>query len=168
VHQAVLTNGPTIWLENSYPWTESFPSEPYLVSLYKNDTLEFPSMDRALQNNGLDPLTRAFPAQIGEVLEIVIQNTGADAAGLDAHPFHAHGAHYWDLGSGNGTYNTAANEAKWKESTGTPVRRDTTVLYRYEMTTGNGTDAGWSAWRLKVTEPGVWMVHCHILEHMLM
>jgi L-ascorbate oxidase len=41
-------------------------------------------------------------------------------------------------------------------------------LYRYEMATGNGTDAGWRAWRLKITEPGVWMVHCHILEHMLM
>jgi L-ascorbate oxidase len=125
-------------------------------------------MSRALANNGLDPITRAFPAQIGEVLEIVIQNTGADAGGLDAHPFHAHGSHYWDLGSGNGTYNATANEAKWKESTGSPVLRDTTVLYRYEMTTKNGTDAGWRAWRLRITEPGVWMVHCHILEHMLM
>lgn len=166
VHQAV--QGPTIWLENHYPWTEAFPAEPYLVSLYKNDGLEFPSMTRALNNSGLDPITRAFPAQIGEVLEIVIQNTGADAGGLDVHPFHAHGAHYWDLGSGNGTFNATANEEKWAALGTRPVLRDTTVLYRYESATGNGTVQGWRAWRIKITEPGVWMIHCHILQHMLM
>ncbi|KUJ06572.1 L-ascorbate oxidase [Mollisia scopiformis] len=164
VHQRVT--GPTIWVENNYNWTEQFPQEPYLVSLYKNDGIEFPSMERALANNGIDPVTRSFPAQIGEVIEIVIQNTGADAGGLDAHPFHAHGAHYWDLGSGNGTYNATANNLKLTGSQ--PVKRDTTMLYRYAMTTGNGTRMGWRAWRLKVTEPGVWMIHCHILQHMLM
>lgn len=166
VHQRV--DGPTIWVQNSYPWTESFPTEPYLVSLYLNNASNFPSMDRALANHGIDPVTRTFPAQIGEILEIVIQNTGADKGGLDAHPFHAHGAHYWNLGSGNGTYNQTLNEAKWANATGSPVKRDTTVLHRYGMTTGNGTVQGWRAWRLNVTEPGVWMIHCHILQHMLM
>ncbi|KAE8448912.1 hypothetical protein EG329_008708 [Mollisiaceae sp. DMI_Dod_QoI] len=164
VHQRVT--GPTIWAENNYNWTETFPQEPYLVSLYKSDGIEFPSMERALANNGIDPVTRAFPAQIGEIIEIVIQNTGADAGGLDAHPFHAHGAHYWDLGSGNGIYNSTANDIKLAGTQ--PVKRDTTMLYRYAMTTGNGTQMGWRAWRLNVTEPGVWMIHCHILQHMLM
>jgi L-ascorbate oxidase len=27
---------------------------------------------------------------------------------------------------------------------------------------------GWRAWRLRVTQPGVWMIHCHILQHMVM
>lgn len=166
VHQKV--DGSTTWIQNSYPWTESFPQQPYLVSLYLNNATNFPSMDRALANNGIDPITRAFPAQIGEVLEIIIQNTGADKGGLDAHPFHAHGAHYWDLGSGNGTYDQAANEARWANSTGKPIKRDTSVLYRYGMTTGNGTAQGWRAWRLEVTQPGVWMIHCHILQHMIM
>lgn len=164
VHQSV--RGPTVWLQNLYPWTDNVPTEPYLVSLYKDDGIEFPSMDRALANNGLDPISRAFPAQIGEVLEIVIQNTGADAGGLDAHPFHAHGAHYYDLGSGNGTYNATENEMKWNGTQ--PIKRDTTMLYRYAMTTQNGTDMGWRAWRLRITEPGVWMIHCHILQHMIM
>ncbi|KAH8797745.1 Cupredoxin [Xylogone sp. PMI_703] len=166
VHQAV--RGQTVWLQNGYNWTESFPKEPYLVSLYKNDGIEFPSMQRALANNGIDPVTRAFPAQLGEVLEIVIQNTGADSGGLDVHPFHAHGAHYWDLGSGNGTYDAKANDAKIQASGHSPVKRDTTMLYRYASSTKNGTAEGWRAWRIKVTEPGVWMIHCHILEHMLM
>jgi FtsP/CotA-like multicopper oxidase with cupredoxin domain len=156
----------TIWLENHYPWVDTFPTEPYLVSLYKNDGVEFPSMERAAQNGGLDPITRAFPAEIGEVVDIVLLNTGADSGGLDAHPWHAHGRHYWDLGSGNGTYDAAANEAKWAGKE--PATRDTTMLYRYGLTTGNGTVQGWRAWRLRVTEPGVWMIHCHILQHMIM
>ncbi|TVY45554.1 Multicopper oxidase [Lachnellula subtilissima] len=156
VHQRV--SGQTVWIENHYDWTTAFPAEPYLVSLYKNDSIEFPSMERALANNGIDPISRAFPAQIGEVLEIVIQNTGADAGGLDIHPFHAHGAHYWDLGSGNGTYDATTNEAKIAAS-GPPIQRDTTMLYRYAMSTANGTDMGWRAWRLKITEPGtIWVM----------
>jgi FtsP/CotA-like multicopper oxidase with cupredoxin domain len=167
-HQHVLSGqgGQIIWLENHFSWTEEVPKEPYLVSLYKDDGVEFPSMTRALENNGLDLVTGAFPAEIGEVLEIVIQNTGADSGGLDAHPWHAHGSHYYDIGSGNGTYDAAANEERLKGRN--PVKRDTTMLYRYETATTNGTDAGWRAWRLRVTEPGVWMIHCHILQHMLM
>jgi L-ascorbate oxidase len=166
VHQSVI--GPTIWRQNGLPWTESFPREPYLISLYKNDSGGFPSLPRALENDGLDNVTRTFPADIGEVLEIVIQNTGADSGGLDVHPFHAHGAHYWDLGSGNGTYNQAENELRMKNQGATPVKRDTTMLYRYATSTKNGTVMGWRAWRLKVTQPGAWMIHCHILQHMLM
>jgi L-ascorbate oxidase len=164
VHQAVT--GPTIWIQDGLPWTVSIPKEPYLIGLYKNDASSFPSMDRALANNGIDPDTSAFPAEIGEVLEIIIQNTGADAGGLDIHPWHAHGAHYYDIGAGNGSYNAAANEIKLKGTQ--PIKRDTTMLYKYGSTTGNGTEVGWRAWRLRVTQPGVWMIHCHILQHMLM
>jgi len=164
MHQVV--NGTIIWAEDQYPWTASFPKEPYLVSLYKSDGVEFPSMERALNNGGIDPVTRTFPAQIGEVLEIVLQNTGSDSGGLDAHGWHAHGAHYYDIGSGNGTYDPVANEARLKGTQ--PVLRDTTLVYRYETATTPGLNAGWRAWRLRVTEPGVWMIHCHILQHMIM
>jgi L-ascorbate oxidase len=168
LHQRVLPGqgGQIIWLENAYSWTDKIPQEPYLVSLYKDDGVEFPSLARALDNNGVDNKTGAFPAEIGEVIEIILQNTGADFGGVDVHPWHAHGAHYYDIGSGNGTYNPEANEKKLKGTS--PVKRDTTMLYRYITATGNGTDAGWRAWRLRITEPGVWMIHCHILQHMIM
>jgi L-ascorbate oxidase len=166
VHQKV--DGQTVWLQDGYNWTDNFVHEPYLVSLYKNDRIEFPSIARALTNGGIDPVTRSFPAELGEVLEIVIQNTGADSGGLDSHPFHAHGSHFWDLGSGNGTYNSTANDLKWDNLGHQPPLRDTSMLYRYASGTGNGTVMGWRAWRLRVTEPGVWMVHCHILQHMVM
>jgi len=100
------------------------PVEPYLVSLYKNDSVQFPSMERALANESLDPITRAFPAQIGEVIEIVIQGTGSDGGEMESHPWHAHGAHFWDLGGGDGFYNVEANEAKWASSPGKPIKRE--------------------------------------------
>ncbi|PBP16053.1 hypothetical protein BUE80_DR013151 [Diplocarpon rosae] len=156
VHQRV--DGRTTWVQNNYPWDETVPQEPYLISMYRNDAADFPSMERALANDGIDPQTRIFPAQLGEVLEIVIQNTGADRGGLDVHPFHFHGAHYWDLGSGNGSYNQALNEAKWARSPGHPIKRDTSMLYRYGLTTTPNALAGWRAWRIKppVTPAKIW------------
>jgi Multicopper oxidase len=90
---------------------------------YKSDGVEFPSVERAAQNGGLDPISRAFPAEIGEVIDIVLLNTGADSGGLDAHPWHAHGRHYWDLGGGNGSYDAEKNEALWAGKE--PAVRDT-------------------------------------------
>jgi FtsP/CotA-like multicopper oxidase with cupredoxin domain len=164
-HQ-IIGNGSIMWAQDDSPWIESFPAEPYLVSLYKNDSIEFPSLDRAHANQGIDPITRVFPAAIGEVIEIIIQNTGSDVGSVDVHPFHAHGAHYYDLGSGNGTYDPVKNEGNIRGLN--LVKRDTTMLYKYSEKTTPGIDMGWRAWRLRVTEPGVWMVHCHILQHMVM
>jgi L-ascorbate oxidase len=82
------------------------------------------------------------------------------------HPFHAHGVHYWDLGSGNGTYNATSNAAKLSDYT--PIKRDTTMLYRYASNGVLNTTSGWRAWRLKVDEAGVFMLHCHILQHQIM
>jgi L-ascorbate oxidase len=164
-HQ-IIGNGSIMWAQDEAPWIETFPKEPYLVSLYKNDSVEFPSLDRATENQGIDPVTRVFPASLGEVIEIIIQNTGSDVGSVDVHPFHAHGAHYYDLGSGNGTYDPVKNEENIKGLN--LAKRDTTMLYKYTEKTTPGSDMGWRAWRLRVTEPGVWMIHCHILQHMVM
>jgi L-ascorbate oxidase len=164
-HQ-IIGHGKVTWAQDDSPWIESFPIEPYLVSLYKNDSMEMPSLERALKNQGIDPVTRAFPANVGEVIEIIIQNTGSDVGAVDAHPFHAHGAHYYDLGSGNGTYDPIANEENLRGLN--LAKRDTTMLYKYSEKTTPGISMGWRAWRLRITEPGVWMIHCHILQHMIM
>lgn len=70
--------------------------------------------------------------------------------------------------SRNGTYNAAANEARFRNYT--PARRDTTLLHRYATSGVPQTTAGWRAWRIRVTEEdvGAWMMHCHILQHMTM
>lgn len=82
--------------------------------------------------------------------------------GLDFHPFHAHGGHYFDIGSGNGTYDLAENEKKLQNYN--PVMRDTTNLYRYGDKSNVGTETGWRAWRLRVEDAGVWMV-CDFYVH---
>lgn len=109
---------------NGQTWTENLVHEPYLVSLYKDGGSNWPSMERALEHDGLDPITYAFPADIGEVIEIVVQGTGSVGGGTETHPWHAHGAHYWDLGSGEGAYNREQNEARWRSSIGHPIRRE--------------------------------------------
>lgn len=167
-----LMAGNTIWQLNGLQWNETTPTaissdnRPYLVALYEDGPAAMPNYTAALENQGWDPETFAFPAKLGEVLEIVWENTGSlvsGGGGVDYHPFHAHGGHYYDCGSGNGTYDPVANEARLKNYN--PVKRDTTNLYRYGTKTTAGANAGWRVWRLRVEDAGVWMVHCHILQH---
>lgn len=169
-----------VWRDSNVTWTDNAtdspphitPSQPYLVSLYQNQAAYMPSYAAAVKNNGVDPATGVFPAKISEVLEIVLQNIGAEtydgspAGGLDVHPFHAHGSHYYDIGGGPGAYDPKVAEARLKGTQ--PVLRDTTMLFRYNKTVAANAKQGWRAWRLRVEQPGVWMIHCHTLQHMLM
>lgn len=49
-----------------------------------------------------------------------------------------------------------------------PALRDSTMLFRPWLNAPKGAGAGWRAWRLQVTQPGAWMLHCHTLAHMIM
>lgn len=166
------TTGQIIWQMAGLNWNEVVAHQtPLLVDIYLRGEVAVPNMVTALENQGWDPTTKSFPVETGEVIEIVLQNTGSlvnNNGGVDVHPFHAHGAHFYDLGSGNGSYDAAAVEANRVAAGYTPVKRDTTMLYRYEEKTTAGVDAGWRAWRYRVIDPGVWMVHCHTLQHMVM
>lgn len=106
------------WPLGGNAWTEekseskfrhTSPDEPYLVSLYRNrnESSNWPNYDEAVKNGGVDPKTRTYPARIGEVIEIVLQQHGAymepgmkdEIPGvLATHPWHAHGAPFWDAG----------------------------------------------------------------------
>ena len=155
--------------DGKVPWTESYTPVPFLVSVYRNATGALPDFSRAQQHGGFDPTVRAFPARIGEVLDIALQQGGLPAPAFrDAHPFHMHGLHFYDLGSGNGTYDAAAHDAHLARSAARPVLRDSTMLYRPWRDAPAGADAGWRAWRLNVTAPGVYVLHCHTLQHMVM
>ncbi|KAL8396299.1 hypothetical protein RB594_004707 [Gaeumannomyces avenae] len=166
-------NGTLQWAQNSLAWQESALANdagyvPLLVRLYV--TGETPDYDAARANQGWDPETKTFPALVGETLDIVWLSNSGPTGGWDAHPMHMHGEHYWDLGSGNGTYDAAANEAARFGGGYTPARRDTSMLYRYAAKGGVHMTAGWRAWRVRVTEEsvGAWVLHCHVLMHMVM
>ncbi|GME25716.1 Multicopper oxidase type 1 [Neofusicoccum parvum] len=155
------------WTQNGISWYEHTPKVPYLVALYTNASALLPDYSYAVASGtGRDDRVAAWPARIGEVLEIVVQNTGSYSGGMDVHPMHMHGAHYYYLGSGRGTYDRDANEERLAGRV--PVTRDTTMLYRYSEKEEPKKPHSWIAWRIKVTQPGVWMLHCHTLQHMIM
>ena len=146
-----------------YSWFEDAPSgpshqTPYLVDIYQKGQAAAPDYQRALANGGVDPVADAWPARVGEVLEIVWQNEASDSGVYGVHPMHAHGGPYFDIGSGTGAYDPDANNAKltklgWKGSL-----RDTTMLYAPVPTAAPYAVNGWRAWRVRVTESnvGVW------------
>lgn len=164
--------GRVIWELGHLSWTEYSYQRPMLVDIYQRGEAALPDYDSALRNHGWDPATMSFPAKVGEVLEIVLQNTGSQVEAVEGfvetHPFHAHGKHYYDIGSGPGKYDADANNAKLARLGYRPVQRDTTMLFRYQERVAPGAPAGWRAWRMRVTDAGVWMVHCHLLAHMMM
>ncbi|ENI10351.1 hypothetical protein COCC4DRAFT_67378 [Bipolaris maydis ATCC 48331] len=166
-----ITKGSIVWQMDGLNWTENAPqnSPPYLVDIYKNGPIAMPNYTAALANNDWDPITLTWPAKLGEVLEIILENTGSlvnNNGGVDYHPMHFHGKHFYDAGTGKGKYDPVEHEKKLANYN--PVLRDTTLLYRYSAQGVAGEVQSWRAWRIRVEAPGVWMMHCHILPHMAM
>ncbi|KAK0616770.1 multicopper oxidase-domain-containing protein [Immersiella caudata] len=163
--------GRVVWELAHLSWTEDTYQTPALVDIYQRGQDAVPNYDAALKNFGWDPATRSFPAKVGEVIEIILQNRGAligNSGRLGTHPFHAHSKHYYDIGSGRGAYDANANNAKIEKLGYRPVKRDTTMLFKYNQTVAAGEVGGWRGWRIRKTDAGVWMIHCHILAHMMM
>ncbi|KAM0524767.1 hypothetical protein ACHAPE_000868 [Trichoderma viride] len=168
-----------LWTDNDVSWVDAHPlpmqtspNEPYLVALYKNASQYLPNYEASIANHGIDPRTKTYPAKIGEVIEIVFQQLGSRnvdkwwAGGLDTHPWHAHGSHIYDIGGGPGVFHPDIAEQQLKGTH--PIRRDTSMLFRYKRRVQENQPWGWRAWRLRVEDAGVWMIHCHTLQHMVM
>ena len=167
-----MTSG-AFWTINKHTWTGNDQHEdgsryndtsladdaPYLVDIYRQGEAAIPDYDRAVKEyGGWDPQLNVYPAQIGEVIDIILLNQpNGLSEGFDTHPWHIHGDHVYDLGSGQGSYDAKANEERLKGYN--PIKRDTSLLDKYV----NGDEAdestaytnqGWRAWRLKVQHPG--------------
>jgi len=83
-----------------------------------------------------------------------------------SHPIHKHGNKMWLIGSGQGAFKWASVEAAMAEIPGNfnlvnPPRRDGF------QTLGAGKGPTWTAVRYHVTNPGAWLMHCHIQTHMV-
>ena len=168
-------DGPVVWVQNGEAWQENVQAstspahKPYLIAFYDDEDGYAPNHTRALANGGFDPVSRAFTAVPGEVLDVVWESNSGPSGGFDFHPMHVHGEHVYDLGAGNGTYDAARNERRFPRGF-VPARRDTSILHRYTPKGEAHATAGWRAWRIRVTEDnvGVWMMHCHIAQHAVM
>lgn len=188
--QLQYTDGQIPFEVNNHSWVaaplnssyRSTPDDrPYLVDIYQQGQSAVPSIAgaqdyfTAQQQNGSaslytgwDPKANAYPAQIGEVLEIILLNQAGYQGTYDVHPWHAHGGHYYDIGSGPGMYDPDENNARLAKMNAdngfVPALRDSTMLYRWPADNKvNDTlyhVSGWRGWRLRVQDAGVWMVSC--------
>lgn len=162
-----------VWSVNNRSWTEknehlggtpyniTTPSVgiPYLVDIYNNGQAAIPNYTNAVQNyGGWSPEQNTYVAKTGEIIDIILLNEpNGVLGGFDAHPWHVHGGHIYDLGSGRGDYNRQKHLQQLKGYN--PVIRDTTLLWKYVDGDGIGTMSpysvhGWRAWRLHVQDAG--------------
>jgi len=95
---------------------------------------------REMINGEVFPNTETFNVKVGQVYKVRFEN--ADKMAGMSHPMHIHGAHFQII-SKNGH---PTNDTTWYDT--------------YPMDQGIKTDIA-----IKFDEPGVWMVHCHILNH---
>lgn len=82
---------------------------PYMVQAYNGSRV--PDYKAALHNDGWDAKTSAFPALVGEVLEIVWVSNSGHSGNWETHPIHAHGAHF--VRARPYLYNTACPSPFW-------------------------------------------------------
>ncbi|KAJ4165921.1 hypothetical protein LMH87_007524 [Akanthomyces muscarius] len=85
---------------------------------------------------------------------------------MPPHPIHKHGSKMYMIGSGTGKFKWASVDEAVKEvpdrfNLVDPPRRDT-----FATLVARG-DTSWIVVRYHVTNPGAWLLHCHISNHMM-
>jgi len=118
------------------------------------------------------PYDVTYSLNQGELVDIVIQNTVLPSGLCEEHPFHLHGHYFWIHSQGTGQYNPAVNQ---QPDSLTYAMRDTTQLYATDYIDGPeatagispnlGKPCGWTKIRYLATNPGLWLLHCHIGSH---
>ncbi|KAG6001556.1 hypothetical protein E4U21_004096 [Claviceps maximensis] len=86
---------------------------------------------------------------------------------MPAHPIHKHGVKMFLLGSGTGPFPWSSIEQAARERPGQfnlvdPPRRDGVL----SLATAQGEES-WVAVRYHSSNPGPWLMHCHIANHMI-
>jgi L-ascorbate oxidase len=109
------------------------------------------------QGNYFDSTTGAYLLEVGDVVEVVLQNQ-VGTNNVVIHPFHMHGGDFWDMGGAQGQFTEEAYQALQEEVD--PIHRDTTLLMGQPSTRGtSGAPQGWRVWRWEAKSKGVWMLH---------
>ncbi|KAL7941086.1 multicopper oxidase [Trichoderma barbatum] len=163
---------------------KSYPASPVGQKADQTFILEMGNTDAAYKwslNGTSDPLTTEdgnpvlFSPQPGLVNNLTIttrNNTWIDLIFVTAqfpqppHPIHKHGNKMWLIGSGNGPFKWSSVEEAIKEIPKSfnlvdPPRRDGFA------TLDAPRGPTWTAVRYHVTNPGAWLLHCHIQTHQM-
>ena len=117
-------------------------------------------------------LFKPDPYEMNNVTITTLNNTWidlifvTDTFPMPPHPIHKHGNKMWLIGEGNGvfTWSTVAEAIQAiPESFNLvdPPLRDTLA------TPQAATEPAWMVVRYYVTNPGAWLLHCHVQSHLL-
>jgi FtsP/CotA-like multicopper oxidase with cupredoxin domain len=94
--------------------------------------------------------TTVLRTTLGQVVEIVFQNSRALNGVAEFHPWHFHGHSFWEVGRGLGNFDAERDVPNYNLEN--PTLRDTLTLWPLQ----------WAAIRFVANNPGVWFFHCHI------
>ncbi|KAM3434626.1 hypothetical protein MY4824_005305 [Beauveria thailandica] len=143
----------------SYRWAmNSTGLRPASMDHWRSPLLFQPPEAHAARNDNVTLATRN-----GTWVDLVLL---ASVFPMPPHPVHKHGNKMYMIGSGTGAFRWASVDEAVKEVPAqfnlvNPPRRDTfmTLLARRDMS--------WIVVRYQVTNPGAWLLHCHISNHMM-
>jgi len=149
------------WLLGRRSWMGS--NTPTLASLYFD-----------INRDQISEEHNYFAVDVGQVYDVVIQNYPACNGHCETHAFHAHGMHFWVLGTGRGEWTGSAEQLASLNKVD-PAFRDVTQVVSEGVNNepfGKNSDdfgpCGWTMIRFKVYSPGAWYFHCHMIWHILM
>ena len=145
----------------NWQWTMNNIST-YPLSLEDQSPLLYTSSPSTAGNASLTIRT-----QNNTWIDIILQSTIAPSnPAQPPHPIHKHGNKGYLIGSGSGTFvwPTVAEAQKATPSNFNIPK----ASYRDSFTTAAILQTpGWTAFRYHVTNPGAWLLHCHIQTHLM-
>ncbi|KAF5179017.1 Laccase [Thalictrum thalictroides] len=95
--------------------------------------------------------TRLYRLAYNSTVQVVLQDTGIITP--ENHPVHLHGFNFFVVGRGLGNFNPKKDPKKFNLVD--PVERNTVSV----------PSGGWTAFRFRADNPGVWFMHCHLEIH---
>ncbi|KAJ3183430.1 hypothetical protein HDU87_006749 [Geranomyces variabilis] len=153
--QVALADGTVRWQVADRVY--ELPDQALLLQHYNNTIKNLPAASKPVS------------IERGRVVDIVLQSSVGNLNGVcEEHPFHLHGHSFWDLGGGNGTWHSGI-----KADVNNAILRDTVTVYPYrsayfQTPLPAGTSCGWRRIRFVADNPGAWLLHCHIVAHLVM
>uniref|UniRef100_A0A2N9H721 L-ascorbate oxidase n=1 Tax=Fagus sylvatica TaxID=28930 RepID=A0A2N9H721_FAGSY len=161
-------NGYRHWSVNNVSFT--LPHTPYLIALKKKllhvfdqtpppNGYDFANYDiyNVAKNKNATTSNGIYRLEFNTTVDIILQNANTMSNNTsETHPWHLHGHDFWVLGHGTGKFDI--NKDPKNYNLVNPIMKNTVPVHPY----------GWTAFRFKADNPGVWLFHCHIESHFFM
>ncbi|GLT93906.1 hypothetical protein SLE2022_116760 [Rubroshorea leprosula] len=126
-------------------YTDDFPNNP--PTFY-----DFVAFDLGANTTFASLGTKVKVLEYGEEVEMVFQSANVLNASVD-HPMHLHGHSFYVVGSGDGDFDFVEDPKTYN------------LFDPPKLNTATSQKSGWLAIRFKATNPGVWLLHCHVERH---